>query len=469
MTKITFYGGIKEIGGNKILLETPEAKIFLDFGLSFAKFGKFYSDFLQPRVSNGIGDYLDLGIIPDLDGIYRNDLLANEGKKTFEKPKIDGVLLSHAHADHCSNIALLHKDMKIFCGETSKMILKSLQETAQSFFYYDFYFYKENFVNRGKKPQIERNFHTFRTGCKLKINDIDIEPIHVDHSIPGAYGFIIHTPDGSLAYTGDIRLHGPKGFMTREFIEKARDEKLEMLLCEGTKINEKEKGLSEEQVYRKVKDIINETKNLVFVNFPLKDVDRLNSFFNACKDCDRELAIPTKLAYLLKELENDKNLQIPRLKDLKIYFHKTGWGSYSTDDYNSWEKQFFDYEYVTGDEVSKKQNKYVVFMDFYDLKELINIKPKDDSTYIFSTSEPHDEEQLIDFKRMNNWIKHFGLNFHAVHASGHVNAEEIKKIVKEIDARKVVPIHTEHPSIFKKISNRTVLLEKNESINLDKK
>jgi ribonuclease J len=466
MAKITFYGGINEIGGNKILLQTSEANIFLDFGLSFAKFGKFYSDFLQPRVSNGIGDYLDLGIIPDIEGIYRNDLLANEGRKTFEKPKIDGVLLSHVHADHCSNIALLHKDMNIFCGETGKMILKALQETAQSFFYYDFYFYKENFVNRGKKPQIERRFHTFRTGDKLKISDIEIEPIHVDHSIPGAYGFVIHTPDGSIAYTGDIRLHGPKNFMTREFLERARDEKLEMLLCEGTKIKEQEKGLSEEQVYRKVKEIINGTKNLVFVNFPLKDVDRLNSFFRACQDCGRELAIPTKLAYLLKELENDKNLQIPRLKDLKIYLHKANWGLYSPEDYNSWEKQFFNYECVTGDDVSKKQNKYVVFMDFYDLKELINIKPKDDSTYIFSTSEPHDEEQLIDFNRLNNWIKHFGLRFYTAHASGHASAEEIKEIVKEIDAKKVVPIHTEHPLMFKKFFDRVIIAEENKTISL---
>jgi hypothetical protein len=31
MTKLTFYGGVNEIGGNKILLEDEETKIFLDF------------------------------------------------------------------------------------------------------------------------------------------------------------------------------------------------------------------------------------------------------------------------------------------------------------------------------------------------------------------------------------------------------------------------------------------------------
>jgi len=34
MTKLTFYGGVNEIGGNKILLEDSGTKIFLDFGMS---------------------------------------------------------------------------------------------------------------------------------------------------------------------------------------------------------------------------------------------------------------------------------------------------------------------------------------------------------------------------------------------------------------------------------------------------
>jgi len=466
MTKITFHGGVNEIGGNKILIETSATRIFLDFGLSFAKFGRFYTDFLQPRVCNGIGDYLELGIIPDIEGIYRNDLLANEGRKTFEKPEIDGILLSHAHADHCSNISLLHKDIKIFCGETSKIILKALQETSPGMFYYDFYFYKENFVNRSKKPEIERSFHTFRTGDKIKIGDIEVEPIHVDHSIPGAYGFIIHMPNGCLAYTGDVRLHGPKGFMTKEFVEKASKERVDILLCEGTKINEEERGLSEEQVYSKLKEIINKTENLVFANFQIKDVDRLNSFFRACEECGRELAIPTKLAYLMKELEKDKRLQIPRLGDVKIYLQKSGWGRYLPEDYSKWERDLLKYEFVTAEDVSKSQSKYVVFMDFYDLKELINIKPKEGSCYIFSTSEPHDEEEMIDFNRLNNWLKHFHLPLHAVHTSGHANAEDIKEIVKDIDARKVVPIHTEHPLMFKKFFDNVIIPEENKSISI---
>lgn len=466
MAKLTFFGGINEIGGNKILVEDRGTKIFLDFGLSFSKYKNFYSEFLQPRVSNGIGDFLDLGIIPNLYGIYRNDLLKNEGRKTSPEPLIDGVFLTHAHADHSWNISLMHKDMKIFCGFTTKLILKASQESSVMPFYGDFYYFKENFVDKKSKPQTERRFKTFRTGYKIKVDGIQVEPIHVDHSIPGAYGFIIHTSSGSFAYTGDIRLHGPKGFMTAEFIERAKEAKPDVLICEGTRIDEKERGLSEEEVHTKVKEIISKTKNLVIANFPMRDIDRLNSFFQACVESGRQLAIPTRMAYLLKELQQDRGLKIPSLNDVAIYFHKAGWGRYEESDYYFWEKDFLKKEFVTSSDVHNNQNKYVVFMDYYDLKELINIKPSDNSCYIYSISEPHDEEQVIDFNRMKNWLEHFHLSLHTAHASGHVFDKEIKEVIRLINAKRVIPVHTQHQELFKKFSDRIVLAEYGKSIEI---
>jgi mRNA degradation ribonuclease J1/J2 len=38
--------------------------------------------------------------------------------------------------------------------------------------------------------------NTFRTGDKFRIGSLEVEPIHVDHSVPGAYGFIIYTSAG---------------------------------------------------------------------------------------------------------------------------------------------------------------------------------------------------------------------------------------------------------------------------------
>ena len=54
MTSLTFYGGVNEIGGNKILLEDKGTKVFLDFGKGFSRREKYFEEYLKPRASNGI-------------------------------------------------------------------------------------------------------------------------------------------------------------------------------------------------------------------------------------------------------------------------------------------------------------------------------------------------------------------------------------------------------------------------------
>lgn len=128
-TKITFYGGINEIGGNKILLEDKDTKIFLDFGKSFSRRTKFFEEYINPRTSNGIMDFITMGLVPDISGLYRDYLMNLAGRK-IEKPELDGVLLSHAHSDHADYISFLHEDIPIYMGETCHTILKALEERS---------------------------------------------------------------------------------------------------------------------------------------------------------------------------------------------------------------------------------------------------------------------------------------------------------------------------------------------------
>ena len=63
--QLTFFGGINEIGGNKILLEDNATRIFLDFGTSYKMLSMFYDEFMRPRKSNGLGDFFEMGLLPD--------------------------------------------------------------------------------------------------------------------------------------------------------------------------------------------------------------------------------------------------------------------------------------------------------------------------------------------------------------------------------------------------------------------
>jgi len=94
LTSIKFYGGVNEIGGNRILVEDGDTRIFLDFGMSFSKHAMFFEEYLKLRYSStGMKDLLKLKMLHYVDGIYRKDLLCLIGKEPHSEPSIDEVLL----------------------------------------------------------------------------------------------------------------------------------------------------------------------------------------------------------------------------------------------------------------------------------------------------------------------------------------------------------------------------------------
>jgi hypothetical protein len=81
MPALIFYGGVGEIGGNKILLEDQDTRIFLDFGQSFTFGEDYFVEWLRPRSINGLGDYFEFDLLPDVCGLY--------SEKQLEGPHID--------------------------------------------------------------------------------------------------------------------------------------------------------------------------------------------------------------------------------------------------------------------------------------------------------------------------------------------------------------------------------------------
>jgi len=470
LVNLSFYGGIKEIGGNKILLEDNGTKIFLDFGMSFNRRERFFEEFLTPRSANGIGDFLATNLIPDIPGIYRDDLITHFGRKP-EGADVQAILLSHAHADHANYISFLHKDIPIYCGKTCKYILEAIDEQSQRNIENEVLNYKERPIFKGdyKNPPIERTFNTFRTGDKIKIDSLEIEPIHVDHSVPGAYGFIIYTSKGPVVYTGDLRMHGTHANMTDDFIFTSKEAKPIAMISEGTRIDINKSDESEDNVYIKSKKEIMKNKKLSIVDFNFKDVDRFTTFYKIAKDLGKKLVISFKHACYLEKYHKDKKIQSPDSKDdnIQILKPKRLTGTYIDEDYTDrYIKKRLNYpNIITAKDIVKSPNQYMVVLNFWYFNMFVDLKPNG-GKYIHSLSEPFNEEMEISYNRMMNWINFFNLKFVQSHCSGHIYGANLKELIEKIKPKTLFPVHTEKPGNFRKLSMKTIMVKEGKTYKL---
>ncbi|HWP78576.1 MAG TPA: MBL fold metallo-hydrolase [Candidatus Nitrosotenuis sp.] len=497
MTNITFYGGINEIGGNKFLVEDKGTRIFLDFGMQMGKANNFYSEFLQPRVFNGMGDLFEFGLLPKLDGVYRKDYSRHMGVDDYKKEtSVNAVLLTHAHVDHAAYIHYLRPEIPIYCTDATKLIMQALQDTGS---HEEYVTYKENFrvyentkgeISRAKDDKnrqvIQREIQTLTPYKKFNIDSIEVEPIPVDHSLPGVCGFVLHTSRGSVAYTADLRFHGRRKQESETFVEKCASSDVDHILCEGTRV-EYNSSPTEFDVEKDVKDIVNSTKKLVVVSYPTRDLDRLLSFYLAAKQTNRTLVIDLKQAYLLKLFEQSEKYKgtYPSPDDsmIRIYVPRKSWGlidkakEYWTDkqilnDYDVWERQFISRaNSVDYRDVSSKQQEYMFYCSDYRLQELIDVRPQEGSSYIRSSTEPFDDEMRFDHERIKRWLVHFGLlrkddNWNVTHVSGHGSKDQIRYVVQETKAKNVIPIHTTREDYFKQWHQSVKTVTINESITL---
>ena len=105
--------------------------------------------------------------------------------------------------------------------------------------------------------------------------------------------------------------------------------------------------------------------------------------------------------------------------------------------------------------------------DFFELKELLDIKPSKGSSYVRSVVEPFSEEMVLSDQVVKNWLSHFRIKTKLqAHASGHASALELKEMVEKISPDTLIPIHTEQPLLFKKFHPNVKIIEKNGRVEL---
>ena len=475
MTKINFYGAVNEIGGNKIHVKGTNGSFFFDFGMGFSRANNYLSEFLQPRKSNGIIDFVELGFLPYIKGIYREDYLEHVGLGYEDKPAVDGVLISHSHVDHVSYVHHLREDIPIYLNKQSYLILKALEDTGATTFAEYLHLKKAFHITPKKngdgytrpKITVDRDIRIIEPYKMFEIGDFQIKSAPVDHSLPGATGYIAENDEDTIVYTGDLRFHGRQPELTNKFVEKAKKSKPTAMITEGTRINRTE-NITEYEIEEKVIKEIHNSQGLVVVNFPVRDLDRLVTFYNAAKETGRELVVSLKQAYILNLFSGQG---YPEIDDISVYQPKKGWGLIGDDrftclddewictheidskqvmrDYKPWEREYLDWDNtITYKDLHQSPEDYIFRCDFFELKELIDIKPKN-GVYIKSSTEPFDDQMEINERKVKLWLNLFNLTLKkGFHASGHANGEELLKMIREIMPEKLYPIHTDHVDSF---------------------
>ena len=440
--RITCYGGVGEIGGNKFILEDRGVKVILDFGTGFSEGSDYFDSSISPRGVNGAGDLFEFDLLPQIPGLYSEGALQNTNVE-YTEPEFDAVVLSHYHSDHTGRIEYIDPKIPVYCGETTSLIHDAYSASTGS-------------------PLRGHPIRKFRTGDRFTIGPMEFRPIHVDHSIPGAYGFVIHTSGGTMIYTGDFRFHGPAGSMTKDLVDSARQEKPKLLLTEGTRVTPKDDsaGMSESAVKKEALKMVRGTRSLVFSTFRGNDVDRVNTFFDACLETGRRLVVSMKVAMLLEKLSADRGLRVPRVgRDVDVYLRRKKTGKFDDSDYYAWERPFIA-RGLTSEDVRRRQGEVFLHLEAWNFPELIDIKPDRGGTYIHAATEAFNEEGEKEETLIRNWVEHVGFRYAQLHASGHAPGKEVGELVRTISAKKVVPIHTEFPQLFGQFnSERSWVLE----------
>jgi len=486
MLELTFYGGVREIGGTKILLRTDGGSVFIDFGKDFSLESSYFEEPWNPPFH--IPSLLGIGALPPIDGLYR----INPGRP------VDGVLISHAHLDHCGHIPLLSPHVPVYAGRDTKELILIRSET-----------YNHNWTNDFSQT----DWRTFRTGDVVEVDGTDISfmPVHVDHSVPASYGFIIQAGGKKIAYTGDLRMHGRHLRMTEDFVGALRVNQIDALICEGTNaasegsdpeaelLNHMEQVFrqrigedaphavqmpcaTEDEVEAKLTEIIGASKGLVLVEVAPIDLDRVWSVCQAARAAGRIPVLPTRLGYIVLQATRRSCIQdLPAvdgtglyLSQLKKHADRRRRGDPPDaeellDGRRQWEQRLaLTWLRARGTLVGLPEGRETVRENaelfVFCSPQVVNLLPElcydagtCPATFILSKIGPFNPEMAVSFNRLLHWLALYGCReYYHVHVSGHAPMDDIARVIDAANPSLLVPVHTQHPEAFERLHDNVL-------------
>jgi ribonuclease J len=210
----------------------------------------------------------------------------------------------------------------------------------------------------------------------LRVGNLEVRSFPVDHSIYGVSAFAVNTSRGWVVYTGDLRLHGKRGWLTRNFVQEAAKLKPAVLICEGTNVSSQEQGFDDSAVEEKaLAEVKKGAGKVVVADFGPRNVERLLTFKEVAKSCRCKLAILAKDVYLLEAMHLvEDGIPCPGEDDNLILYQEMKQG-------DRWEKglcsRYQDKGKIIGPgEVKRNPGDYILALSFWDINELIDLKLK---------------------------------------------------------------------------------------------
>ena len=291
--KITFLGGVGEIGKNMTALEYNDEIVIVDAGLTFP-------DDDLPGV--------DI-VIPDMTYSIEN------------KSKIKALLLTHGHEDHIGAVPFLLEQINVPIYGT-RLTLALVDNKMK------------------EHPNVKYKAISVKPKNVLKIGSFSIEFIKVSHSIAGSLALAITTPVGTVVHTGDFKIdYEPiDGVMTDiSRLGEIGRKGVSLLLCESTNVCRPGYSMSEKSVGRTLDEIIkNHANNRIIVATFASNIHRMQQIMDIAEKYNRKIAFTgrsminvSEVAMKIGELTfNRDNIvdidKVDKLDDKEILIMTTG-------------------------------------------------------------------------------------------------------------------------------------------------
>ena len=385
--KITFLGGVGEIGKNMTAFEYKDEIIILDAGLTFP-------DDDLPGV--------DI-VVPDISYLVAN------------KSKVKAIVLTHGHEDHIGGLPFLLPEINVpIYG--SRLTLGLVENKLKEY------------------PKIKAKLISVKPRNVLKIGSFSIEFIHVNHSIAGALAVCITTPAGNVVHTGDFKVdfEAINGQVTDlERFGELGKKGVDLLMCESTNVCRKGYSMSERRVGETLDRLFAEHKeNRLFVATFASNIHRLQQIMNLAEKYGRKISFTgrsminvSEVAMKLGELKyNKENVididKIDKFADKELLIITTG-----------------------------SQGEPMSALTRMAANEFKKITLGDNDCIIISASPiPGNEKSVYNvinklFKKGADVIYD---ELADVHASGHACQEEIKLMHSLVKPKCFMPVHGEY-------------------------